>query len=102
MSPASSLNRGEHFALAYCMYFFMVGTSSSPTPVVATRIAFSAIAAGVLLFPPVDDLLCSNTSLKEYVISIVMLIRMSDEQMRRVQYLRSLLQVIPTQHSSSH
>jgi hypothetical protein len=56
----------------------------------------------VLLFPPVDDLLCSNTSLKEYVISIVMLIRMSDEQMRRVQYLRSLLQVIPTQHSSSH
>jgi hypothetical protein len=49
------------------MYFFMVGTSSSPTPVVATRNAFSAIAAGVLLFPPVDDLLCS----KKYIMKAV-------------------------------
>ena len=57
ISPASSLRRGEHLALAYCMYFFIVGTSSSPTPVVATRRAFSAMAAGVLLFPPVEDLL---------------------------------------------
>eukprot|EP00956_Cyclotella_meneghiniana_P035250 scaffold112916_cov76-Cyclotella_meneghiniana.AAC.7 len=57
ISPASSLKRGAHFAFAYCMYFFIVGTSSSPTPVVATRNAFSAMAAGVLLFPPVDDLL---------------------------------------------
>jgi hypothetical protein len=39
------------------MYFFIVGISSSPIPVVATRVAFSAMAAGVLLFPPEDDLL---------------------------------------------
>ena len=52
MSPASSLRRGAHLTLQYCMYFFIVGTSSSPTPVVATLMAFSAMAAAELL-PPV-------------------------------------------------
>jgi len=39
------------------MYFFIVGMSSSPTPVVAIRMAFSAIAAGEFALPLEDDLL---------------------------------------------
>ena len=37
------------------MYFFIVGTSSSPIPLVAIRMAFSAMAAAVFPFPLVDD-----------------------------------------------
>ncbi|EJK62620.1 hypothetical protein THAOC_16758 [Thalassiosira oceanica] len=46
------------------MYFFIVGTSSSPTPVVATLMAFSAMAAAELLPPvPAEDFLLSPPSM---------------------------------------